>query len=246
MDAFGVRLADGRDLRVVQIGPPAGRPVLYLHGAGGTPLRSCPEAVAAVEGAGVRLLCPARPGFGGSTPKPGRRLTDYPAELEQLADALGLERFALLGVSAGGAHAAACARALRARVVATAVSAGCVPVTRPRLRAAAAAVCVTGCARAGAGSARDVLHDVLLAMGPWGFAPEEVAGEVHWWHGARDPFVALTDARALFGRMPDCHATVLTDEGHFFLRRHLGEMLAGLVGAWEAGLRVGTRMLTVA
>jgi len=236
MHAMRVAAAGGRELEVVALGPRDGRPVFYAHGAGGTPLRACPEALAAVERSGVRLLCLSRPGFGGSGQQPGRRLTDHPADVARVADALGLERFALLGVSAGGAHAAACARALGPRVVATALSACCVPVGCASVRAAAAAASVAGYGPGarGAGGMRNVLHDVRLAMRPWGFTPEQVRGEVHWWHGERDPFVALADARAVAARMPDCHLTVIVGQGHFFLRRRLGDMLASLMGAWDA------------
>jgi len=236
MHAMQVAVAEGREVEVVALGPRHGRPVLYFHGAGGTPLRGCPEALAAVERSGVRLLCLSRPGFGGSCPQPGRQLTDHPADVARVADALGLERFALLGVSAGGAYAAACVHALGPRVVATALSACCVPVGCASVRAAAAAASVAGYGPGarGAGGMRNVLHDVRLAMGPWGFAPEEVRGEIHWWHGERDPFVGLADARAVATRLPDCHLTVLVGEGHFFLRRRLGDMLAGLMGGWDA------------
>jgi len=236
MHAMRVAVAPGRTMEVVGLGPLHGRPVLYLHGAGGTPLRGCAEARVAVGRAGVRLLCLSRPGFGGSSPQPGRRLGDHPSDVARVADALGLERFALLGVSTGGAHAAACARALGPRVVATALSACCVPVGCATVRAAAAAASVAGygCGARGAGGLRNVLHDVRLAVTPWGFAPEEVGGEVHWWHGERDQLVALADAQAVARRMPDCRFTILAGEGHFFLRRHLGTMLARLVGAWDA------------
>lgn len=126
--ATAITLPDGRRLACTALGPPDGRPVLQLHGAIGTPVRSCPRTEAQLERAGVRLIVPQRPGFGGSDPHPGRRLVDWPADVVALADALGLSRFAVLGVSAGGPYAAACARALPDRVALTVIASGTVPL----------------------------------------------------------------------------------------------------------------------
>ncbi len=50
--------------------------------------------------------------MGLSTFQKGRRLSDWPADVAALADALGIERFAVLGFSGGGAYTAACAVAV--------------------------------------------------------------------------------------------------------------------------------------
>lgn len=144
--AVTVPLPDGRRLSCTALGPPDGLPVLQFHGAIGTPARACPETERALQATGVRLLLPRRPGFGGSDPAPGRTLRSWPGDVAALADALGLDRFAVLGVSAGGPYAVACARALPERVALTMLAsptvplhgAGAFPATTPLLRLGAA------------------------------------------------------------------------------------------------------------
>lgn len=68
--------------------------------------------------AGVRLIAPDRPGIGGSDRRPWRRPIDWVEDVRALADALGLDRFAVLGWSAGGPHALACGHHLGERVTA--------------------------------------------------------------------------------------------------------------------------------
>jgi len=68
--------------------------------------------------AGVRLFVADRPGFGKSDPKPGRALLDWPDDVACLADALGVGKFPVAGISGGGPYAAACAYRLPERVTA--------------------------------------------------------------------------------------------------------------------------------
>jgi pimeloyl-ACP methyl ester carboxylesterase len=118
-----VELRDGRRLAYTEAGHPDGYPVLYLHGAIGTPCRRAPELDAAIGELGIRYVMVSRPGFGGSDPLPGRGLLDHAADLDQLAGGLGLDRFSVVGVSTGAPYALACAYALGERVrVAVAVS----------------------------------------------------------------------------------------------------------------------------
>ena len=65
---------------------------------------------------GIRLIAVDRPGIGISDPRPGRRLLDWPADVAQLADHLGIARFAVVGWSGGGPYAAACGYLLPHRV----------------------------------------------------------------------------------------------------------------------------------
>lgn len=71
--------------------------------------------------------------------------------------------------------------------------------------------------------------DLWACTGPWGFAPQEVAAPVDLWHGMHDPFVPLDHALALAVALPDCRVALDPDEGHFFLRRRLEEVLGGLL-----------------
>ena len=126
-----VTLPDGRALAYVQRGDPAGRPVLYFHGIPGSRLDAW-GADDLVARLGVRLVAVDRPGFGRSDPRPGRRLLDWAADVAHLADALGLDRFAVLGYSAGGPYALACAHELPERVTAVGLLAGMGPLDGPK------------------------------------------------------------------------------------------------------------------
>jgi pimeloyl-ACP methyl ester carboxylesterase len=67
---------------------------------------------------GLRLIGIDRPGYGLSTPKPGRTIGGWVDDALAVADELGLGRFATVGVSTGGAYALALA-AKSPRVIAT-------------------------------------------------------------------------------------------------------------------------------
>jgi pimeloyl-ACP methyl ester carboxylesterase len=131
-------LRDGRSLSFTAIGPSTGQPVVYCHGAIGTPVEATVDLQRIVERAGVRFIAPSRPGVGGSDPQPGRTILDFAADVAELADRLGLGRFSLLGVSAGGPYALAVAHELGARVqriaLCSALSPFCLPHRAPGLR----------------------------------------------------------------------------------------------------------------
>lgn len=116
-----VGLRDGRRLSYAAAGAPDGFPVLYFHGAIGSPLRRSAQLEAAIERFGVRYVMVDRPGYRGSDALPDRAVAHFAPDVEDLADALGFERFSVVGVSAGGPYALACAWALPARTLAAAV-----------------------------------------------------------------------------------------------------------------------------
>jgi pimeloyl-ACP methyl ester carboxylesterase len=117
-----VQLADGRALGYAEYGPAGGPPLFVFHGLPGSRL-AVPEMWPGEPGP-VRVIAPDRPGLGTSTPQPGRRLTDWAGDVCQLADALGIQRFAVAGFSGGGPHALAVAHALPGRVTAVGSIAG--------------------------------------------------------------------------------------------------------------------------
>jgi pimeloyl-ACP methyl ester carboxylesterase len=121
-----VVLADGRVLRVLEAGDPSGRPVFTLHGQPGSRLLYEPHVRDAAR-RGIRLIGHDRPGYGGSTRFAGRSIADQAGDVRAIADALGLERFAVWGISAGGAPVLACAALLPTRVVAAASLAALAP-----------------------------------------------------------------------------------------------------------------------
>jgi pimeloyl-ACP methyl ester carboxylesterase len=58
---------------------------------------------------GVRVVAPDRPGFGASTPKPGRSIVDWVRDLDELTDHLQLGSYRLLAISGGSPYALAVA-----------------------------------------------------------------------------------------------------------------------------------------
>jgi pimeloyl-ACP methyl ester carboxylesterase len=122
-------LADGRVLTYEEYGDPGGRPVFFFHGTPGSRLFHPPEEI--TRSMGVRLICVDRPGYGGSTFQPGRKILDWPMDVSALADALGIQAFAVAGHSGGGPYALACAFCLPERVTSAAILSGAGPVDAP-------------------------------------------------------------------------------------------------------------------
>jgi alpha/beta hydrolase fold len=102
-----VRLADGRILQAQITGAADGQAVFLLHGALGSRLVHDPLAAAAAD-VGIRLLSYDRPGYGGSTPQPGRTVADTAADVAAIADQLGVDRLAVWGESGGCPFAPPC------------------------------------------------------------------------------------------------------------------------------------------
>lgn len=121
-----VKTSDGRRLTTAVYGDPEGRPVFLLHGTPGSRIGPRPRP-AILHRLGVRLICFDRPGYGESDPLPGRRVADAAADVSAIADALGLDKFAVVGRSGGGPHALACGALLPERMTKVAVLVGIAP-----------------------------------------------------------------------------------------------------------------------
>jgi pimeloyl-ACP methyl ester carboxylesterase len=125
-----LRLRDGRILSYSEAGAPYGAPVFHFHGTPGSRLE-CWGGAESYRAAGARLVTADRPGIGRSSAQPGRALLDWPRDVAELADALGLRRFAAMGHSLGAAYAIACAYALPERVAAAAIVGGVPRLDQP-------------------------------------------------------------------------------------------------------------------
>lgn len=124
-----VKLADGRLLAYAEFGSPAGRPIFLFNGSTSRLFYPMDDAVAIA--ADVRIITVDRPGIGLSTFKPDRTLLEWPDDLQELADALGLDQFAVAGASAGGPYAAVCAFRLPERVTALGLISSLAPFDIP-------------------------------------------------------------------------------------------------------------------
>jgi pimeloyl-ACP methyl ester carboxylesterase len=127
-----ITLPDGRTTEFLVAGPADGLP-LVLHE--GTPcgLVLYPPTVRAAATRGLRVVLAARPGYEGSTPRPGRRVVDVAEDTAAVLDELGADSFVTAGWSGGGPHALACAAALSGRCLAAASIAGVAPYPAPGL-----------------------------------------------------------------------------------------------------------------
>ena len=122
-----INLRDGRTLAYIDCGDPDGFPVFHFHGHPGSRLEALIAEKAARDN-GVRLIGLDRPGMGYSDDKADRRLLDWPNDVVELADTLGLDRFSVSGASGGGPYAIVCAYRLRDRLAACGIMAGLGPI----------------------------------------------------------------------------------------------------------------------
>ena len=120
-----IQLPDGRRLDLRVSGPADGFPLVFHHGTPGaaTPVRAIERAVHA---RGLRLVTTSRPGYGDSSPQPGRRVVDVAADTAAVLAAIGADRCLIAGWSGGGPPALACGAQLGA-TVAVLVIAGAAP-----------------------------------------------------------------------------------------------------------------------
>jgi pimeloyl-ACP methyl ester carboxylesterase len=130
-----IKLKDGRTLGYAEYGAPDGKPVFYFHGFPGSRLDwllADPHDIAKTLNA--RIIAVDRPGIGISDNKRGRELLDWPDDVEELADALQVDRFAVLGVSGGGPFATVCAFKIPERLTATGIVCGMGPADAPGMK----------------------------------------------------------------------------------------------------------------
>lgn len=126
-----IAVGDDRQIGFAEFGAPQGRAVFWLHGTPGARRQIPTEARAYAEEADIRLIGIDRPGIGSSTPYQYENVLEFTDDLRTIADTLGIDKMAIVGLSGGGPYTLACAAAMPERVVAAGVVGGVAPVTGP-------------------------------------------------------------------------------------------------------------------
>lgn len=123
-------LKDGRKLGFAEYGVLGGQAVFYFHGSGSSRFEH-PLNQDILTQLNIRFISVDRPGNGLSDFQADRRLIGWAKDIVQLADYLETERFYVVGHSAGGPHALACAHQIPERIFAGAVISSVAPMNRP-------------------------------------------------------------------------------------------------------------------
>ncbi|MES0064104.1 alpha/beta hydrolase [Mesorhizobium sp. M0041] len=112
---FDVQMPGGSTVRAYEVGPPDVPVVIGIHG---TPSIGLGHIVNYVASGAIfcRLVTFDRPGYGGSTPQPGRKVRDIAPVVEAILDHLSVDIAAVFGHSGGGMLALATAALLPKRI----------------------------------------------------------------------------------------------------------------------------------
>jgi pimeloyl-ACP methyl ester carboxylesterase len=130
-----IKLQDGRLMGYAEYGPAGGYPVFYFHGFPSSRLDwQLFDDDDLLQELNVRIIAPDRPGYGLSDFLNGRKILDWPDDVLELANALQIDRFSVLGISGGGPYAAACAYKLPDRLSKTGIVCGMGPAEAPGMQ----------------------------------------------------------------------------------------------------------------
>jgi pimeloyl-ACP methyl ester carboxylesterase/2-polyprenyl-3-methyl-5-hydroxy-6-metoxy-1,4-benzoquinol methylase len=212
---LAVPAAGDRALDVLVDGPPGGL-VLVLHPGTPSGLVAFAPMTAAASARGLRTVLYSRPGYGGSTPQPGRRVADAAADVAAILDQLGAAQFITAGWSGGGPHALACVAGLPGRCLAAATIGGIAPRNSPGL-------------------------DWLAGMGPenieeFGAAAAGQAALTRFLEAAAAQLAEITGpvvAEGLGGLMSPVDAAAVTDEYADYLAAALRAAVRGGIAGWR-------------
>ena len=127
-----IAVADGdRRIGFAEYGSATGRAIIWLHGTPGARRQIPVEARGYAAERGVRLIGLDRPGVGSSTPHRYENIAAFAPDLETVLEALGIDEFAIIGLSGGGPYTLGVAHAMPDRVVAAGILGGVAPTVGP-------------------------------------------------------------------------------------------------------------------
>jgi len=126
-----IAVGENRRIGFAEFGKPQGRAIFWLHGTPGARRQIPIEARAYAERENIRLIGLDRPGIGSSTPHQYETVIAFADDMATIADVLGIDKMAVVGLSGGGPYALACAAAMPDRVVTVGVLGGVAPAVGP-------------------------------------------------------------------------------------------------------------------
>lgn len=201
MREFDVPLPDGRTLHAYDTVSDGGGERLVVAWHHGTPNVGLPPEplFPTSDRLGIRWISYDRPGYGGSSSRPGRDIASAAADTAAVTDALGIDRFAVMGHSGGGPHALACAALLGDRVLGVVSGAGLAPFGADGLDwfAGMADSGTASLRAAAAGREAKQRYEAAAEPGDMGFATadhEALAAEWGWFGKVVGPAMAAGPA----------------------------------------------------
>jgi pimeloyl-ACP methyl ester carboxylesterase len=126
-----ILVREGRKLGYAEFGSTSDRTIVWFHGTPGARLQIPEVARTMAESLGLRVIGVDRPGIGLSTAHLYSSISDFVPDVELLLDALGIDQFAVIGLSGGGPYALATACALPHRVTVAGILGGVAPNVGP-------------------------------------------------------------------------------------------------------------------
>jgi pimeloyl-ACP methyl ester carboxylesterase len=203
-----VKLSDGCSVGYAEYGDPMGKPVLHFHGFPSSRFEGHRPAMDEIATRlHARVIVVERPGIGLSDYKP-YTIASWPNIIMEFADALRLDRFAVMGVSSGGKYVAACAWKIPQRITAAAIISGTCPYDLPGVKETL--------------SKRDTQLYGLADKAPWLL-------RLMLWKVARDARKNWSSILSLFTEVSEPDKVALSQPD---VQRMFGEMV---VGAFERG-----------
>jgi pimeloyl-ACP methyl ester carboxylesterase len=123
-----IAVGEDRQIGFAEFGDPQGRAFFWLHGTPGARRQIPTEARLYAANNKIRLIGLDRPGTGSSTPHLYKNIREFADDLGSMADTLGIDKMAVIGLSGGGPYALASAAMLPDRVVVAGVLGGVAPL----------------------------------------------------------------------------------------------------------------------